>query len=250
MAEHDFEELASSTQAAEKLDISVATLRKYSSIVEKVTANKNYYQRNKQKARLYSDKDIKDLRDFRSIFKKENLTLTQAAQRIFAISDQKEDKLIEPDKLEKDEAVINASQVVNLLNMLQHTIASQNQAIAQLQEQITRIEAQNKKLIDNAHQLNEPKDKKVDAKIEAMPDISGVVDTSDEVVMTKEQKKEKLAQEIAADKKKSSHQMHQEILSKARKNQEKKAQQNIQRTLSDMQIPTKKKHWWDRFLNK
>lgn len=248
MAEHDFEELVSTAQAAKKLDISVATLRKYSVLVEKVTANKAYYQRSKQKARLYSQKDIADLENFRNIFKKEDLTLTQAAQRVFAISNSKEKEESVPTPV-VDNNVVNPDQVIKLLNLLQQTIAHQNQAIAQLQDQVARVEAQNKELIDNAHRLKEPVNKKVDPKIEAMPDISQIVDDSD-VLLTPEQKKAKLAQEVEADKKKSSHQMHEEILSKARKNQEKRARQNIHRTLADMQVPVKKKHWWSRFINK
>ena len=48
----DFEELAAPKTAAEELGISVATLRKYSLIVEKVTGNTNYFARTKQKARV------------------------------------------------------------------------------------------------------------------------------------------------------------------------------------------------------
>ena len=55
---HDFEELAAPKAAAEELGISVATLRKYSLIVEKVTGNPNYFARTKQKARLYHQKNI------------------------------------------------------------------------------------------------------------------------------------------------------------------------------------------------
>lgn len=241
MVERDFEELVSSTQAAKKLDISAATLRKYSVIVEKVTANPKYYQRNKQKARLYSEKDISDLENFRNLFKKEDLTLDQAAQRIFAISNVQE----KTDGKQIDAAVVNPDQVVKLLNLLQQTIAHQNEAIAQLQEQVARVEAQNKELIDNAHRLKAPEDKKVDPKIESMSDISEIVAESS---LTEEQKKQKLAQQVESDKKKSSHQVHEEILNKARENQEKKARQNIHRTLADMQIPTKKKHWWNRFI--
>ena len=57
-SDHNFEELEAPAKTAEELHISVATLRKYSLIVEKVTGNKDYYERTKQKSRLYSAKDI------------------------------------------------------------------------------------------------------------------------------------------------------------------------------------------------
>ena len=40
---HDFEELAAPKAAAQELGISVATLRKYSLIVEKVTGKSDYF---------------------------------------------------------------------------------------------------------------------------------------------------------------------------------------------------------------
>lgn len=86
---HEFEELAAPAAAAKELGISVATLRKYSLIVEKVTGNAEYYERTKQKARLYSKKDIKDLDDFHKLSKNNGLTLQEAARQIFAVSEKK-----------------------------------------------------------------------------------------------------------------------------------------------------------------
>lgn len=71
----DFEELAAPKTAAEELGISVATLRKYSLIVEKVTGNTNYFARTKQKARLYHQKDIDDLKALHRLSKNSGLTL-------------------------------------------------------------------------------------------------------------------------------------------------------------------------------
>ena len=42
---HDFEELDAPGVAAKKLGISVATLRKYSLIIEKVIGNDQYFER-------------------------------------------------------------------------------------------------------------------------------------------------------------------------------------------------------------
>ena len=74
---HDFEELAAPKVAAKELGISVATLRKYSLIVEKVTGNSNYFARTKQKARLYHQKDIDDLKAFHHLSKNSGLTLQE-----------------------------------------------------------------------------------------------------------------------------------------------------------------------------
>ena len=79
-SDHNFEELEAPAKTAEELHISVATLRKYSLIVEKVTGNKDYYERTKQKSRLYSAKDIEDLKAFKALSKKADLTLQEAAR--------------------------------------------------------------------------------------------------------------------------------------------------------------------------
>lgn len=86
---HDFEELTAPAAAAQELGISVATLRKYSLIVEKVTGNAEYYERTKQKSRLYTKKDIRDLDDFHKLSKNNGLTLQDAARQIFAVSEKR-----------------------------------------------------------------------------------------------------------------------------------------------------------------
>ena len=238
-SDHNFEELEAPAKTAEELHISVATLRKYSLIVEKVTGNKDYYERTKQKSRLYSAKDIEDLRAFRALSKNADLTLQEAARQIFAVSDKKTEEVKKAAKMQKsvaaNTATVDADQVVKLLTMLQNTIASQNKAIEDLQKQVARIEAQNKKLIDRSHQLAEPESDDSAEKQEANKDQEAAKD------ITEEQKSEQEA--------------HEEILRKARENEEKRRKQqveeNIHRTLAQMQIrPKKKHHWWDRFFNK
>ncbi len=237
-SDHNFEELEVPAKTAEELHISVATLRKYSLIVEKVTGNKDYYERTKQKSRLYSAKDIEDLKAFRALSKNADLTLQEAARQIFAVSDKKTEEAKKAAKMQKsvatNTATVDADQVVKLLTMLQNTIASQNKAIEDLQKQVARVEAQNKKLIDRSHQLAEPE--------------------SDDFKEKANEKDQEAAKKITEEQK-SEQEAHEEILKKARENEEKRRKQqveeNIHRTLAQMQIrPKKKHHWWDRFFNK
>ena len=238
-SDHNFEELEVPAKTAEELHISVATLRKYSLIVEKVTGNKDYYERTKQKSRLYSAKDIEDLKAFRALSKNADLTLQEAARQIFAVSDKKTEEAKKAAKMQKsiatNTATVDADQVVKLLTMLQNTIANQNKAIEDLQKQVARVEAQNKKLIDRSHQLAEPES-----------DDS----TGKQEVNSKDQE----AAKKITEEQKSEQEAHEEILKKARENEEKRRKQveeNIHRTLAQMQIrPKKKHHWWDRFFNK
>ncbi|WP_288557689.1 MerR family transcriptional regulator [uncultured Lactobacillus sp.] len=241
---HDFEELAAPKAAAEELGISVATLRKYSLIVEKVTGNPNYFARTKQKARLYHQKDIDDLRAFHRLSKNSGLTLQEAARQIYAVSDKKDEKpKEEPQKATPytSRDVMDTKEVVKLLNTLQQTISNQNEAISSLQKQLNVIQKQNQDLIEAQKQLAAPKDNS--DKIAALPDISGMV-SDDEPKKDAAEKRE----EVKEDMHKSQEEMHDEIISKAKENAKKRATANVHRTLEDMQLPERKEHWWQRIF--
>ncbi|WP_338207118.1 transcriptional regulator [Lactobacillus juensis] len=253
---HNFEELTAPSATAKKLHISVATLRKYSLIVEKVTGKPDYYARTKQNARLYSKQDLQDLEDFHQLAQDNGLTLQEAAQQVFAVTDKK-DKPQHMDNGKKQE-VMSTSQMVKLLNALQQTIGQQNTALSDLQKQLNRIEKQNKELLKKQKELEKPQIKAAgtDDDFSVLPDISGIVtDNGDDITDVQEMPEtkpltaaEKRAQ-VAQDEGKSSEQMHEEILAKAKENAEKSANSNAHRTLADMQIEPEKTHWWQRFLD-
>ena len=242
----DFEELAAPKTAAEELGISVATLRNQSLIVEKVTGNTNYFARTKQKARLYHQKDIDDLKALHRLSKNSGLTLQEAARQIYAVSDKKDERpKEEPKKVVPytNSDVMDTKEVVKLLNTLQQTISNQNEAISSLQKQLNVIQKQNQDLIEAQKQLAAPKDNS--DKIAALPDISGVVSDDDaEPKKDAEQKRE----EVKEDMHKSQEEMHDEIISKAKENAKKRATANVHRTLEDMQLPERKEHWWQRIF--
>ena len=241
---HDFEELAAPKAAAEELGISVATLRKYSLIVEKVTENPNYFARTKQKARLYHQKDIDDLKAFHRLSKNSGLTLQEAARQIYAVSDKKDEKPKEEPKKATpytSRDVMDTKEVVKLLNTLQQTISNQNEAISSLQKQLNVIQKKNQDLIEAQKQLAAPKDNSDE--IAALPDISGMV-SDDEPKKDAAEKRE----EVKEDMHKSQEEMHNEIISKAKENAKKRATANVHRTLEDMQLPERKEHWWQRIF--
>lgn len=142
-----FEELATQDEAAKKLGISVATLRKYSLIIEDATNNRQHYIRTRRNSRLYSERNIVELKTLKKLAKENKLTLQDAAKQMFLISEKNDPKTGQLENLTHNGALIDAKQVVNLLNMLQQTIVNQNKAIQDLQAQITRIEKQNQQLI-------------------------------------------------------------------------------------------------------
>lgn len=240
---HNFEELAAPKAAAKELGISVATLRKYSLIVEKVTGNSEYFARTKQKARLYQQKDIDDLKAFHHLSKNSGLTLQEAARQIYAVSEKGEEpQTKEPARYTAND-VMDTQQVVKLLNTLQKTISSQNEAISSLQKQLNVIQKQNEDLIEAQKQLAAPKDDS--EKIAALPDISGVVDDDDD---EKPKDAAEKREEIEEDMHKSQEEMHDEIISKAKENAKKRATANVHRTLEDMQLPNTKEHWWQKIF--
>lgn len=250
--DRDFQELLTPAEVAKKLAISVATLRKYSLIVEKATDNKDYFARTKQKARLYTEANVADLQSFKELARDGNLTLQEAAQQVFAepqaktAQETKDAGSEEQKQADQQVAKLDVNQFGKLLQALQQTIAQQNNAIAGLQKQVAEVKKQNEQLLKTQKELAAPKpqpDKKRAEKIAAMPDISGIVEP--EPLPTREEEKKRQAEKIAADKKKSADQLHSEILEKARENSSRQA---MHRTLADMQIP-QKQHWWQRFLN-
>lgn len=250
--DRDFQELLTPAEVAKKLTISVATLRKYSLIVEKATDNKDYFARTKQKARLYTDANVADLKSFKELARDGSLTLQEAAQQVFT-SPKAEPKHRAKNQASTAEkpmaqqvAKVDANQFGKLLQALQQTIAQQNSAIAGLQKQVAEVKKQNEQLLKNQKELAAPNPQPDQAqadKIAAMPDISGIVEPKP--MPTREEEKKRQAAKIAADKKKSADELHSEILKKARENSSARA---MHRTLADMQIP-QKQHWWQRFLN-
>lgn len=241
---HNFEELDAPAVAAEKLGISVATLRKYSLIVEKVTGNSQYYDRTKQRARLYHKKDLDDLAAFRKLAKSSKLTLKETARQIYAVSKQQPQAA---KNIAKKTNTVDFLQMGKLLNALQQTIMNQNHAITSLQKQLDRIEQQNQILLKQKKKIVKNKQEQpIAPKIASLPDISGIVTKN---YQTKSVTSEKKRQQINQDTHKSREEVRNEILHKAKENAKKQSNANLHRTLADMQLPSKKSHWWQRFFN-
>ncbi|WP_125763332.1 hypothetical protein [Companilactobacillus hulinensis] len=74
-------------KAAEGLGISVATLRKYSLIVEHTTGNSDYFERNSQNNRLYTSKNLDDFKEMVELGHRPKMTLDSAAKQIFPVAD-------------------------------------------------------------------------------------------------------------------------------------------------------------------
>lgn len=232
-----FEELATQDEAAKKLGISVATLRKYSLIIEDATNNRQHYIRTRRNSRLYSERNIVELKTLKKLAKENKLTLQDAAKQMFLISEKNDPKAGQLENLTHNGALIDAKQVVNLLNMLQQTIVNQNKAIQDLQAQITRIEKQNQQLIDSSHQLPS----------KATVAKEKTNEPNNTMQLNGKSKSQSPDQNKSSEEDKAAKEAREEILRKARENQQKRAQQNVHRTLAEMQI-RQKRHWWQKIF--
>ncbi|MFC6176506.1 hypothetical protein ACFQAV_06615 [Companilactobacillus huachuanensis] len=108
--------LLTPAQAAKDLGISVATLRKYSLIVERTTENGQYFERNTQNNRLYTQKNIEDFKEMVKLSHGPKMTLETAAVQIYPTADVKAD-----------------------------TDAKQNGELSELQTTVAKLESENKK---------------------------------------------------------------------------------------------------------
>lgn len=215
------EKMMVTSQVAAELGISVATLRKYSLEIEKVTKNRMYFVRNNKQSRMYTPQNVRLLQTVLTLINQKKLPYKEAISQLFEVH--ASDKMPQVNKVNSSYNMIDAKQVVQLLGMLQKTIEQQNVAISGLKAQMEQLSQQNSQLLID---LNSKKDKEVDPKILAMPDISGV-----EPINSSE----------------SAETIHEEILRKARENQQKHPNITMHRTLADMQLKDKH-HWWDPLL--
>lgn len=214
------EKMMVTSQVAAELGISVATLRKYSLEIEKVTKNRMYFVRNNNQSRMYTSKNVKLLHKLLTLINQEKIPYKLAIQQLFG--GQTAAEMVQAEQ-HNNYNMVDAKQVVQLLSLLQKTIEQQNEAISSLQTQMQELSQQNSRILAN---YQTKVDKEVDPKILAMPDISGV-----EPINSSE----------------SAETIHEEILRKARENQQKHPNITMHRTLADMQLKDKH-HWWDPLL--
>lgn len=123
------------SQVAEKLHISVPTLRKYSLLIEEAANNSNYFPRNHQNVRSYTEKDLKDIQELVDYSKQNNLTLQKAAVKIFGDATKANDTATTTKKSESDAAL--TAQIQALSEQLKKT----TEEVAVLTKRLDNLEA-------------------------------------------------------------------------------------------------------------
>lgn len=150
--------LLTPAQAAKDLGISVATLRKYSLIVERTTENSKYFERNSQNNRLYTQKNIEDFKEMVKLSHGPKMTLETSAMQIYPTSEHKNQTEAKQD----DE--INAMQTT--IAKLESENKKREVTIKELQEELTDAQKAKEQLqveLDTLKQQAEEKVQTVDA---------------------------------------------------------------------------------------
>lgn len=147
----DFIEYISPNVAAKKLGIAVTTLRKYSSLIEKLSGNKSYFERDSNNSRLYTHIDVSVLKRVIALKVRPDFSLEKSIKQALSEndvasvsdtdirfeSDTKNDlQPIQDDKLKQYEALIN------------QLVESNLKLSGQLEKAIEKIENHDKKLLE------------------------------------------------------------------------------------------------------
>lgn len=201
------------SEAAKQLGVSEATLRKYSQIVEKVTANPAYFSHVKN-ARRYSAENLADLKKMQEM-NKEGKVLDQAAQELFAGEQVAEDS--KADELQE----------------LKKNLAQKDEEIAALKVQVAEL-AQAMATVENKA---DPADDVLD-----LPDFDDLEDLGEAKEPYRPLTAEEKRAQVVADMGKSTEEVRRDIMDKVQENAQ-KARPEF-RTLVDMQLKPKKTPWW------
>lgn len=200
------------SEAAKQLGVSEATLRKYSQIVEKVTANPAYFSHVKN-ARRYSAENLADLKKMQEM-NKEGKTLDQAAQELFA-----------------------GEQAAEELQELKKNLAQKDEEIATLKAQVAELA----QAMAPAENKADPADDVLD-----LPDFDDLEDLGEAKEPNRPLTAEEKRAQVVADMGKSTEEVRRDIMDKVQENAQ-KARPEF-RTLADMQLKPKKTPWWKKLF--
>lgn len=147
--------LLTPAQAAKDLGISVATLRKYSLIVERTTDNSKYFERNSQNNRLYTQKNIEDFKEMVKLSHGPKMTLETSAAQIYPVTEEnKQAEVKQDDEISKMQTTIAKLESENKKNALtikelQDELTDAQKSKEQLQVELDTLKQQAKEKIEN-----------------------------------------------------------------------------------------------------
>lgn len=142
-------------QAAKELGISVATLRKYSLIVEHTTGNANYFERNSQNNRLYTSENLDDFKKMVDLGHEPKMTLDLAAQKVYPSKEKVE--VADDNHLAQDIADLKAENKKQLatIEQLKTEVADLKSANKELESKNATLKTKNEKSEEKTTELKE-----------------------------------------------------------------------------------------------
>jgi len=147
--------LLTPAQAAKDLGISVATLRKYSLIVERTTKNGQYFERNSQNNRLYTSKNIEDFKEMVKLSHGPKMTLETSAMQIYPTAEVKETtEAKDNDEISELHTTIDKLESENkkrelTISELQQELTDTQKAKEQLQVELDTLKQQAEEKVEN-----------------------------------------------------------------------------------------------------
>lgn len=243
---HEFQEYKTPGQVAKIIGVSVPTLRKYSLMIEKAT-NNQYFERNQQNTRLYTEQNIERLKELTKLSKSPDRTLQDVIAQLYTITEPDTEQGPEAtaqvhasvEKIQKQATgtdLAPVAQFMQVLTTMQDTVSQQKQTIDALQQQLQIVQEQNVAILERLNQnegidsfeegIRLPNESKMHATEPSQP------------VPLAEPYKPQTADASLSE-------------AQALENLDEAEEQAFKpRTLQDMQVePEGKKHWWQRFFN-
>lgn len=132
--------------AAEQLGVATQTLRKYANLFDKVS-EKDYFHRDSQNARIYSNNDLEAIKRMLEISKTANETLENAVSAVIGELD-KEEETVETSETSETTPVVqeeNSGETTDI-TVLQQAIVLQNNMLGQYGELMQQVIESNEQL--------------------------------------------------------------------------------------------------------
>lgn len=147
----DFIEYISPNVAAKKLGIAVTTLRKYSSLIEKLSGNKSYFERDSNNSRLYTHIDVSVLKRVIALKVRPDFSLEKSIKQALSENDvasvSDADIRFESDT-NNDLQSIQDHKIKQYEALINQLVESNLKLSGQLEKAIEKIENHDKKLLE------------------------------------------------------------------------------------------------------
>lgn len=147
----NFIEYISPNVAAKKLGIAVTTLRKYSSLIEKTSGNKSYFNRDSNNSRLYTNSDVSVLKRVVALKVRPDFSLEKSIKQ--ALSENDVSDVLDTDtRFESDTSndiqPIQDDKIKQYESLINQLIESNLKLSDQLEVAIVKLENHDKKLLE------------------------------------------------------------------------------------------------------